>query len=155
MEASTQPLASPFQTILNFRDVASTTPLLNANLLYRSARPDEASSNDRQMLVSSYCIRTIVDLRSTTEQIERAKKHTSQGNEEMDLKALQISDIRYVDIDINGGAFSRALLWKLGWGSLLRLMSLMAAGYRTEAIGILGSEVMTPMGLTGLAKTVS
>ena len=155
MEAPNQIPCSPFQSILNFRDVALATPLLKPHMLHRSARPDQASYLDRQTLVSSYGIRTIVDLRSKTEQIERAQKQNKQGHSEPVLEAQQISSIAYVGVDLNGGAFSRALLWKLGWGSLLKLMSLMAAGYRTEAISILGREVMAPRGLIGLAKDVS
>ena len=53
-------------------------------------------------------------------------------------------------VNLNGGGFERALLWKLSWSSLARLVGLMAWGHRTEAIHILGSEVMQPRGLTVL-----
>ena len=32
---------------------------------------------------------------------------------------LKISEIRYHEINLNGGAFERALLWKLKWSSLM------------------------------------
>lgn len=53
---------------------------------------------------------------------------------------------------MNGGAFERALLWKLSWSSLGRLLGLMAWGRRMEAISILGREVMQPRGLVGLGR---
>lgn len=53
-------------------------------------------------------------------------------------------------VNLNGGGFERALLWKLSWTSLGKLVGLMAVGHRTEAIYILGSEVMQPRGLTAL-----
>ena len=45
----------------------------------------------------------------------------------------------------------RALLWRLSWRSLFKLLSLMALGYRLQAISILGTEVMASRGLIGLA----
>lgn len=164
--------ASPFKSILNFRDVGQTIndlpsiskPRLKPGLLYRSARPDEASSSDRQALTDRYHIRTIVDLRSKTEHIEAAKKLDARRFEslgpDLDLAAssssssdaVKIPGVKYVEINLNGGAFSRALLWKLSWLSLSKLIGLMAMGYRVEAIGILGREVMAPRGLVGLGE---
>ena len=115
---------------------------------------------DRETLTSEYHITSIIDLRSTTEHIEQAKKrdskvHTSgalpQSNDAA-AEPLQIPGITYHEINLNGGSFARALLWKLSWSSLSKLVGLMALGYRMEAIAILGREVMAPRGLTGLGK---
>ena len=65
---------------------------------------------------------------------------------------VKIPGITYHEINLNGGSFARALLWKLKWSSLGKLLGLMAVGYRTEAIAILGGEVMAPRGLIGLGK---
>ena len=65
---------------------------------------------------------------------------------------VKIPGITYHEINLNGGSFARALLWKLRWSSLGKLLSLMALGYRMEAIAILGGEVMAPRGLIGLGK---
>ena len=54
-------------------------------------------------------------------------------------------------MSLNGSAFERALLKQLKYMSLFKLLSLMALGYRLEAVSILGTEVMQPRGLTGLA----
>lgn len=160
--------STPLPSILNFRDVGETinklqgTHILREGLIYRSARPDEASPSDRSALVSKYGIKTIIDLRSTTEHIEQAKKHDADAklqasaivpkSDEKAADVLRIPGIKYRDINLNGTAFARALMWKLRWSSLAKLISLMIAGYRTEAISILGSEVMAPKGLTGLGK---
>ena len=115
---------------------------------------------DREALTSTYRITSIIDLRSTTEHIDQAKKrdakvYTSVALPQSNAAAaepLQKPGITYHEIDLNGGSFARALLWKLNWSSLSKLVGLMALGYRMEAIAILGREVMAPRGLTGLGK---
>lgn len=160
--------STPLPSILNFRDVGQTinilhsTPLLREGLLYRSARIDDATPSDRLALTSQYKIKNIIDLRSTTEHINQAKKREADAqihasaivpqSEQKAADVVKISGINYHDINLNGGAFSRALFWKLRWSSMAKLVSLMALGYRTEAINILGREVMAPRGLIGLGK---
>jgi protein-tyrosine phosphatase len=157
-----------FDQLLNFRDVgkainsSTRTVSLNPHIFYRSARPDKASRADRAYLTKTLGIRTIIDLRSKTEHLNAAKKHASvatqpmydsglisESNESVSL-ALQIPGINYAEINLNGGAFERALLWQLKYSSLARLLWLMACGYREEAISILGREAMLPRGLIGL-----
>lgn len=70
----------------------------------------------------------------------------------MTAEPLKIPGITYHEINLNGGSFARALLWKLRWSSLSKVVGLMALGFRMEAIAILGREVMAPRGLTGLGK---
>ena len=53
-------------------------------------------------------------------------------------------------INFNGSAFSLALMRQLRYWSAAKLIGLMAVGYRTEAISILGTEVMAERGLIGL-----
>lgn len=160
--------STPLPTILNFRDIGQTintldgTHLLRADLVYRSARIDDASSADRSALTSHYGIKSIIDLRSTNEHIDQTKKRDANAKinasaivPESDEKAadvVKIPGISYHEINLNGGAFARALLWKLRWSSLTKLVSLMAIGYRNEATSILGTEVMAPTGLIGLGK---
>ena len=99
-------------------------------------------------------------MRSTTEHIEQAQKfnidvHSSAALPASNVKAakpLKIPGITYHEINLNGGSFARALLWKLRWSSLGKLLGLMALGYRVDAIAILGREVMAPRGLIGLGK---
>ncbi|KAF1838336.1 hypothetical protein BDW02DRAFT_604718 [Decorospora gaudefroyi] len=158
------------KSILNFRDVSQfvneSTGLrqlyrfrLNTGLLYRSARPDEASFEDRQSLVREYRVKSIIDLRTKTEHIEQAQKHDArikasaavpQSNDDV-AGPLKIPGIAYHEINFNGSAFSRMLLSKLSWLEFFRLASLMVFGYRKDAIKIL-SPHMEEMGLVGLAK---
>lgn len=159
-----------FDQLLNFRDVGSTinlytkASLLKVGLLYRSARPDDASGADRAYLTETLGIKTIIDLRSKDEHINAANKYASsngqptrnsaivpQSNQHLG-SSLHIPGIHYVEINLNGGAFERALLWQLSYTSLIRLLWLMACGYREDAISILGREVMLPRGLIGLGK---
>jgi len=65
--------------------------------------------------------------------------------------AIKIPGVIYHSINLNGTAFSLALMRQLSWTNIARLLYLMALGYRTQAISILGTNVMTPRGLDGLA----
>lgn len=149
MADSTIPPGSiKFDNILNFRDVGlaintlSSEPLLQPSRLYRSARPDTASPSDIHTLTSYLGMKSILDLRSTTEHIEQARKTSSPPP--------KIPSLTYHEISFNGTAFSLALVRRLSWSSTARLAYLYARGYRTDAISILGREVMAPRGLVGL-----
>jgi len=157
-------LRTPLQSILNFRDVgefvntATGTKRLRTGLLYRSARPDAASFQDRQRLLKEYSVKSIIDLRTKTEHIEQAQKRDAgikasaalpKTNDEV-AEPLKIPGIVYHEINFNGSAFSRMLLSKLSWVEFFRLVGLMMFGYRKDAIKIL-SPHMEEMGLIGLA----
>ena len=108
-------------------------------------------------------IRTIVDLRTTTEHKQQAEKRetrirnadlaqisSSITGEEI-TRPLRIPGISYADINFNGSAYSRFMLAQLDWYSFLKVIFLMALGRRLEAISVLASTVMRPRGLAGLA----
>ncbi|KAH9860510.1 hypothetical protein J1614_011841 [Plenodomus biglobosus] len=152
-------VSGPLKSILNFRDVgeyvnnAAGTTRLNCGLLYRSARPDEASFEDRQRLLKEYGIKSIIDLRTKTEHIEQAQKHEASIKASALLpktnnalnEPLEIPGIIYHTINFNGSAFSRMLLSRLSWVEFFRLIGLMILGYRKDAIKIL-SPYMETMG---------
>ena len=165
-ESENSASAPSFDKILNFRDVGATSNDLSSRsrlkpgTFYRSARPDDATPGDRQLLTNTYSIKTIIDLRSKTEHINAAKASTDvyaissspvapQGADAV-TGQIRIRDIRYVEVNLNGQGFERSLVWKLKWSSFSRLIYLMARGYRDDAIAILGKEVMQPRGLVGL-----
>ncbi|PSR79189.1 tyrosine/serine protein phosphatase-like protein [Coniella lustricola] len=166
-----------FHTILNFRDVGATInanvkstanatsisttspPLLKEGILFRSARPDEATLADRDRLRNHYDIRTIMDLRSKTEHSQAAEKRAAlQSQPDVVAKNPALSEparipgITYRDVKITGPGFEKRMLSQLSWSSFFKLISLYSIGHRTSAIAILGREVMTPRGLSGLAK---
>jgi protein-tyrosine phosphatase len=135
----------PFDRVLNFRDVGASinnysTPgnviKLRCGRLYRSARLDESSARDQEVLVRE--INTVIDLRSHTEHINAAKKHLALAAAAQSAAApvpeAQVTDIlkipvlRYEQINLNGKGFERALVWKLSYSSLARLVFLMALG---------------------------
>ncbi|RMD44255.1 hypothetical protein DV735_g822, partial [Chaetothyriales sp. CBS 134920] len=128
-----------FDRVLNFRDVGEFVRPLKRGLLYRSAQLDDATPSDRSTLTNRLNLTTVIDLRSTTEHIIAAKKH-----------ADGIPGLDYAEINLNGRAFERALVWQLKYSSLARLLFLMALGYRREGIAVLSQEIMVPRGLTGL-----
>ena len=159
-----------FDKLLNFRDVGAHINtlagrrMLKTGLLFRSARPDEASRSDRDQLLSKYKIKTIVDLRSKTEHIIAAKKRSEispavqsaalplshETHDKTVRDPVKIPGIQYAYINLNGKGFERHLIWQLKYTSLAKLIFLMALGYRTEGISILGKELMLPRGLVGL-----
>ncbi|KAK5137636.1 hypothetical protein LTR08_007931 [Meristemomyces frigidus] len=156
--------ATPFDKILNFRDVGayvnSTTgsQLLRDGLLYRSARPDGATPKDRELLTSEYKMRTIIDLRTPTELVEARRKHadnipSAPAVTPSDPKhPLRIPGLDYKDINFNGSSYSRALIKQLSWSQTAKLFSLYTIGYRKAAISVLGTNVMSARGLAGLAE---
>jgi protein tyrosine/serine phosphatase len=159
-----------FDKLLNFRDVGAHIntitgrTVLRTGLLFRSARPEVASQSDRDQLVNKYRVKTIIDLRSKTEHINAAKKRSAVDSS-VNSAALPSSDktfddevrqpveipgIRYTYINLNGKGFERHLIWQLKYTSLAKLVFLMALGYRTQGISVLGKELMLPRGLIGL-----
>jgi protein-tyrosine phosphatase len=63
---------------------------------------------------------------------------------------LQIPGIKYRNINFNGKAYSNMLISKLTWWQFVKLVCLMAVGYRVQAIRIIGENVMREKGLIGL-----
>lgn len=59
-----------FDNIINFRDVGKTVNeylsqrLVREGLLFRSARPDDATPRDRYLLKHVFGIKTVIDLRT-------------------------------------------------------------------------------------------
>ncbi|KAL4900591.1 hypothetical protein BDW74DRAFT_161742 [Aspergillus multicolor] len=163
----------PFDNIINFRDVGRTInrlagrKILKEGVLYRSARLDEASEEDIRRLTGDLRVSTIVDLRSTTEHQMAVKKYkrahnlptesvdSQPQNEEgyIHLPSLDDTDAQRHLISLTGKAFERQLLWRLDWWNFARVLAYMAAGYRHDAVRIVGENVMKPAGLTGLAMT--
>lgn len=121
-----------FHNIVNFRDVAGTINtrlgrnFLREGLLFRSARPDEATTADRDRLRTHYGVRTVVDLRSKTEHARAAEKRAKDGKTPALLQSndalaepVKISGIAYREVRVTGGGFEKLLLSKLSWGSFL------------------------------------
>lgn len=72
-----------------------------------------------------------------------------QSNDDV-AELLKIPGVTYHEINFNGSSFSRMLISKLSWREFFKLVGLVAAGYRKEAIKILAPH-MEEMGLVGLA----
>lgn len=167
-----------FQALLNFRDVAATVNahqsrrLLREGLLYRSARPDEATPADRQRLRAHYGLRSVIDLRSKTEHAKAAEKLRRQQNNTTKnvpgpndpavdttsnttlAAAAQhqnlIPGVTYHEVLVTGDGFVRHLIAQLSWWSFFCALFLHLTGRRMSAAAILGREVMGPRGLLGL-----
>lgn len=120
---------------------------------------DEATPSDRQLLKSKYGIQTVMDLRTKTEHIQALQKHKATQEARLShvrsndavAEPLKIDGVRNLEIRLTGKAFEKHLTSQLSWSSYLKLASLYIVGYRTDAISIIGREVMQPRGLIGLA----
>ncbi|KAI1131978.1 protein-tyrosine phosphatase-like protein [Nemania abortiva] len=153
-----------FENILNFRDVGKTVndylgrKAVREGVLYRSARPDEATLNDRRRLTEELGIRTVVDLRSKTEHSAQAEKRQADSKVPTLLQSnaalaepVQIRGLVYREVRVTGRRLERALLRQLSWWNFIKLIFLFIFGFRVRAIRIMGEEVMQPLGLTGLS----
>ena len=152
-----------FDSILNFRDVGqsinhiSGQQLLRPGLIFRSARPDAASTADRHRVVEDYKIKTIIDLRTPTEHIEQTRKHAPNVpsapavSPSDPAQPLRIPEVNYKDVNLNGSGYSNALIWQLSYHHIAKLFGLYTFGWRKEAISVLGTNVMAKRGLSGLA----
>ncbi|KAH8879630.1 hypothetical protein GQ53DRAFT_755835 [Thozetella sp. PMI_491] len=163
------PFSPDFDNILNFRDVGETIneflgkKFVREGLVFRSARPDDASLEDRRRLEQEFHIRTVMDLRTKTEHINAAKKRKRElaalgpaalaKSNEAFAEPPQIPGLKYLEIKLTGRKFERYLLSQLGWWSFIKFIILFLCGFRMKAIAILGREVMQPIGLPGLGTS--
>ncbi|KAI1096880.1 tyrosine/serine protein phosphatase [Rostrohypoxylon terebratum] len=148
-----------FDNILNFRDVGKTVndhlgrKLVREGVLYRSARPDEASPADRKRLRDELGIKTVVDLRTKTEHLKQAEKRQASQTDLSDADAdgpVQIPGVRYQQVKVTGRRFEKYVVGQLSWWNYFKLIILFALGYRVEAISLISREVLLPRGLVGL-----
>ena len=151
----------PPNTISNFRDVAdlinatSPQPTLKPHLFYRSALPATASPTAQANLSTTYHIKTILDLRTDTEILEEQKSKPSSiktsSSRSPSPPSTSNQTITTTHLSLNGSSYSRALLKRLSYAQTAKLAFLYACSYRTQAISILGTNVMSQRGLSGLA----
>jgi protein-tyrosine phosphatase len=140
---------SIFKCILNYRDVGETIPQLKPGVLFRAARLDAATESDQFLLRHKYNIQTIIDLRSSVDHVIAMGSWLAIIPPDT-ITAPKIPGINYVNIGLYGKAFERALVWKMTWTNIAKLVGYMAAGYLTEGISVVGRNVMLPRGLIGL-----
>ncbi|KAG6018336.1 hypothetical protein E4U43_003786 [Claviceps pusilla] len=153
------------QGVANFRDVGQTVnrflgrKFVREGVLFRSARPDDASSADKALIKDDLGIRTIIDLRTNTELIKQAQKLARYHEHASSIPSAwfsprptlpHIDGITYREIKITGRAFEMHLLRQLSWWSFLKVILFFILGYRISAIRIMATEVMLPRGLLGL-----
>ncbi|KAJ7182752.1 protein-tyrosine phosphatase-like protein [Mycena crocata] len=155
MEDTTSKL--PFIGIYNFRDVGrvvnslGSEPRVREKHLYRSGRLDDATSVDRQKLVSEYDLQTVIDLRTKSEHIKQAETWAARNGD----RALNLPEKGPWDtilINFVGRDFELNVLKQLKWWQIIWFFILMAFQFRMAAIRILCRNVLGPKGLLGLSK---
>lgn len=161
--ASPAPQPASPDTISNFRDISILIndppphpPTLKPSLFFRSALPSTATPTALANLSSTHHIKTIIDLRTDTEILEEAEKHkqTRKSKNFPSPPPPSTTDIPQpttTHLSLNGHSYSQALLSRLSYAQYFRLAFLYTLRYRTQAIAILGANVMSPRGLSGLA----
>lgn len=156
-------MSHKFDHILNFRDVGKTVndflgkKVMREGVLYRSARPDDASLEDRRKLVEDYGIRTVMDLRTKTEHLKQAGKRQAdlkvpalvQSNAALS-EPVQIPGLKYATVNIAGKSLETFLISQLTWLGYLKMIVYYLCGYRIRAIRVMSQEVLLPRGLTGM-----
>ncbi|PWY76375.1 tyrosine/serine protein phosphatase [Aspergillus sclerotioniger CBS 115572] len=162
----------PFDNIINFRDVGRTINqlvgkrVLKEGILFRSARLDDASERDKRRLTDELHIATIIDLRSSTEhqmattkrlsELAAASSPSSPSSSTTlppttnDIHLIDLPHVHRFPVSLTGKAFERTLLWRLDWWNFFKVLALAASGYRSDAVLIVGQQVMSPRGLIGL-----
>ncbi|KAJ3783524.1 protein-tyrosine phosphatase-like protein [Lentinula aff. detonsa] len=143
-ETITQP---PFNGINNFRDVGRL-PRLREGMVLRSGRLDDATAEDADLMVNSYRLKTVIDLRTKSEVLNR--KNISRNQE----KGPSCGEKRWNTVKVNliGRKFEMNLVQQLRWWQALWFFVLMLLQRRMTAIRIIGRNVMSPKGLVGLNK---
>ncbi|KAM6522618.1 hypothetical protein FALCPG4_012253 [Fusarium falciforme] len=121
------------------------------------AHVDDATLLDRKLIRDGLGIKTVIDLRTKTEHLNRVKRRQEQSNIPALVKSntalaepLHIPGLEYQEIKITGRPFELFLLRQLSWWDFFYFLFLFLCGYRMEAISILGQQVMIPRGLVGL-----
>ncbi|KAL8713490.1 MAG: hypothetical protein Q9220_002352 [cf. Caloplaca sp. 1 TL-2023] len=130
MDANTVTTAvppSPFKTILNFRDVGQTINDLQCSPLVEVSEPTSTTRTEHIQQGKNY------DAKVRDLAVSMQPEHAS-------VMPMRIPIIQYREINLNGRSYERALLSQLRYASL-----------GTEAICILGREVIQPGGLIGQA----
>ncbi|KAJ4483852.1 protein-tyrosine phosphatase-like protein [Lentinula aciculospora] len=160
----------PFIGIYNFRDVGrvinsfdshqtldgsevgkfNRLPRMKEGKLLRSGRLDEATTEDTQLMIDNYHLKTVIDLRTKSELLKRKEIFRDQGKECKETHWKRRWDT--VKINFIGRKFEVNLLRQLRWWQALWFIVLMLFQQRMAAIRILGRNVMKPRGLVGLSK---
>ncbi|KAI9158775.1 Tyrosine-protein phosphatase [Paramyrothecium foliicola] len=139
--------------ILNFRDIGKSVNgflgqrRVREGLLYRSARPDDATARDKNAIRNELCIKSIIDLRTKTEHLKQEDRHRAQVKAGTATGPLRIDGVQYHDIKVTGSPRSKLLT---AHPESRKLIALFVFGYRLQAIKIIGQEVMCQRGLIGL-----
>ncbi|KAI5893955.1 cytochrome P450 [Schizophyllum commune H4-8] len=160
---------SPFETLLNFRDVGETvnilhgSPILRPGVLFRSAQPSTASDEELAVLTNKYKLKSVLDLRTQSE-LDVAARARQNAHITADFSSLNsttsspsptgsinVPNTSTYYASLTGRAFQLMLLWRLSWRSMGRLIYNMSTGNRLAGMAIIGSEAMAPRGLLGLA----
>ncbi|CAI4210464.1 unnamed protein product [Parascedosporium putredinis] len=126
------------QGVANFRDVGKSVNdflgerRLREGLLFRSARLDDASPEDKDFLINEIGLKSILDLRSNTERADQAKSTALAAHPPAPRKA-----------------YERLLMGQLSWLSFIWIIILFIFRQRHRAVALVVREAMVPRGLVG------
>ncbi|ROT43127.1 hypothetical protein SODALDRAFT_327296 [Sodiomyces alkalinus F11] len=127
---------------------------LKEGVLYRAARPDDASVYDATRLREDLGIRSVIDLRTETELLKQAQKGQEDRRDasvENERFPIPIPGLRYRHVSVAGRALERHMLRQLSWWSFIKVIFCYLFGYRIQGLAIIAREVLRPRGLIGMA----
>ncbi|KAL3957888.1 hypothetical protein ACCO45_008466 [Purpureocillium lilacinum] len=143
----------PLDKVLNFRDVGKTVNLylgerrVREGVIFRSARPDDATPRDKTIIRDQLAIRTVIDLRTKRKRVTpRAMARNLPRPAAPRPSTPRIKGIEYKEIKITGRSFEKHLMSQLS----CKVIVLYIVGYRIDAVRIIGQEVLLARGLVGL-----
>ncbi|KKZ61001.1 hypothetical protein EMCG_04336 [[Emmonsia] crescens] len=123
----------PFDNIMNFRDVGAYI-----NQLCGTRTEHTIAANRR--LASQ--------LSEEEEETTPVSQPQSRTNDE---HLIKLPSARRIMLSLAGWNLEKVLLWRLSWFALLKVISLLASGYRNAATKLVVEHTMVPRGLKGLA----
>ncbi|KAF3928817.1 hypothetical protein AA313_de0200007 [Arthrobotrys entomopaga] len=136
----------------NCRDVGATInrflgkPIMKEGLLFRSGRLDFATPADLELLTGSTRLKSIIDLRTTTE-LARVPSKTPDGHPIAVVSGATVYHIPYINDDYT----KKALLSKLSWPRFIQVIVYHLLGFKTAVAILLSKLVIVPLGLKGIA----
>lgn len=164
-----------FDYIDNFRDVSETiqqSELVCPGIVYRSATLDYATDGDLKALTEELGINTIIDLRSELEaQLSMMGKPFTTFPVSQAVLKLKPSDIvehdpqakvkekadgptrKTIMINFAGAKYRKYAVWKAAPLKIkMQIVALVAANNKPKAVQLVGQELLSRKGLSGLYR---
>ena len=154
-DTDVQKLPLTFQGILNFRDVCAEKTTnggkkLKRGRLFRSARLEEATQKDVDILINNLKIKTVLDLRSPNE-VAGAKRKSAEPHYHNSFRISRDPRLcqRIHNVDFYPNFIKRAF-WQADMWTRILFVFYLSTCQRSKAIFALCSRFLTSVSLSGM-----